>query len=146
FYPLQSLKKDKIHVSEIPIIIDAGDEQTLHELNILARTISDDVVEADDEKRLKLHLAAVICNNFVNYLYRLTEEFCMAENLDFQLFYPLIKETASRIENISPAKSQTGPAIRKDQETIEKHITLLHKYPELEKFYTLFTESILNRQ
>ena len=49
-----------------------------------------------DDQRLKLHLAAVLCNNFVNHLYALTERYCKMEGLDFQLLLPLIKETAAR--------------------------------------------------
>jgi predicted short-subunit dehydrogenase-like oxidoreductase (DUF2520 family) len=141
-YPLQSLKKDVSHLPEIPIIIDASDERTLHMLDVLAHSISDRVVEANDETRVKLHLAAVMVNNFTNHLYALIERYCKDENLDFYLLQPLIRETASRLETISPAKSQTGPAIRGDYTTIEKHLALLNKYPQLKKVYEVFTESI----
>ena len=36
FYPLQSLKKELDHSPDIPIIIDASDENTLNELETLA--------------------------------------------------------------------------------------------------------------
>lgn len=143
FYPLQSLKKEVGHLPEIPIIIDASDAKTLGMLDVLAHSISDRVVEASDETRLKLHLAAVLVNNFTNHLYALTEKFCKDEGLDFYLLLPLIKETASRLEDISPSKSQTGPAIRNDKATIEKHLELLQQYPQLRKIYELFTESII---
>lgn len=144
FYPLQSLKKSIGYLPEIPVIIDASDKDTLHELDSLAHSISDKVVEAGDEQRLKLHLAAVFCNNFVNHLYAVTEDFCKHEELDFNLLLPLIKETAARLEDVPPSQSQTGPASRNDKETIEKHLALLKKYPRLEKIYSLFTESIYN--
>jgi predicted short-subunit dehydrogenase-like oxidoreductase (DUF2520 family) len=141
-YPLQSLKKDISYLPEIPIIIDASDKETLNMLDVLAHTISDRVVEANDETRVKLHLAAVMVNNFTNHLYALVEKYCKEEGLDFFLLQPLIRETVSRLENISPAKSQTGPAIRGDYNTIEKHRELLNKYPQLKKIYELFSESI----
>jgi len=141
-YPLQSLKKDLGYLPDIPIIIDASDRQTLNMLDVLAHTISDKVVEADDETRVKLHLAAVMVNNFTNHLYSLVEKYCRDEGLDFYLLLPLIKETADRLDDISPAKSQTGPAVRGDYTTIEKHIVLLNKYPQLKKMYELFSESI----
>lgn len=146
FYPLQSLKKELNHLPEIPIIIDASDEATLHILEVLAHSISSKVIEANDEQRMKLHLAAVICNNFVNHLYALAETYCKHEGLDFNMLLPLIKETASRLEDISPSKSQTGPAVRNDRKTIEKHLEILENYPQLKKIYQLLTESIyLNR-
>lgn len=146
FYPLQSLKKEINHLPEIPIIIDASDENTLHELDVLAHSISARVVEADDETRLKLHLAAVFVNNFVNHIYALAEKYCREEGLDFNLLLPLIQETAARLNDIPPSKTQTGPAIRNDRATIEKHLQLLEKYPDLKKMYEVFTESIYSNR
>jgi predicted short-subunit dehydrogenase-like oxidoreductase (DUF2520 family) len=142
FYPLQSLKKESGHLPDIPLIIDAGDEATFRELEVLAHSISDKVVEADDTERMKLHLAAVFCNNFVNHLYALAEAYCHSEGIDFQLLLPLIRETASRLDEIPAAQSQTGPALRNDRATIDRHLELLQKYSQLKKIYLLFTESI----
>ena len=58
FYPLQSLRKVTSHLPDIPIIIDASDEQTVRLLTELAYTISDQVEVGDDDQRAKLHLAA----------------------------------------------------------------------------------------
>ncbi len=142
FYPLQSLKKEMGHLPDIPIIIDASDSATLKELEELALSISDKVVEAGDEVRMKLHLAAVFCNNFVNHLYALAEAYCKKEGLDFSLLHPLIEETAARLKTISPSTSQTGPAIRNDRATIEKHLALLKDYPHLKNIYEVLTDSI----
>lgn len=142
FYPLQSLKKSTPYLPDIPIIIDASDEATLQEIAGLAHSISNNVVEADDELRLKLHVAAVFCNNFVNHLYTLTQQYCEKEGIDFRLLLPLLKETALRVETTNPFEAQTGPAVRNDTVTIEKHIQLLVKHPELKKIYELFTQSI----
>ena len=98
---------------------------------------------ANDETRRKLHLAAVLINNFPNHLYSLTEEYCLKENISFNMLLPLIKEGAHRVMNASPATIQTGPAIRKDLSTIEKHRSLLKQYPVLLGIYDLFTSSLL---
>ena len=141
-YPLQSLRKETAQLPEIPVVIDAGDADTLGMLEKLATSISDNVVAADDEQRLKLHLAAVFCNNFANHLYALVDQYCQKEGIDFRLMLPLIRETAARLEYTSPAQSQTGPALRGDTQTIEKHRALLQEHPQLLPFYQLFTESI----
>lgn len=141
-YPLQSLKKEVRRLPDIPIIIDASDKETLHLLDALAHTVSSRVYVAGDEMRLKLHLAAVLVNNFTNHLYALVEKYCKEEGLDFYLLLPLIKETAARLEDISPAETQTGPALRNDTATLEKHLLLLQKYPQLKRLYELFTDSI----
>ncbi len=142
FYPLQSLLKESGHLPEIPIVIDASDNATLDLLDGLAHSISDQVVSADDDTRTKLHLAAVMVNNFTNHLYTLIEDYCKNEGLDFNLLLPLIDETALRLKEISPLQSQTGPAVRKDHSTIQKHLAMLQAYPQLQKFYGLFTDSI----
>lgn len=146
FYPLQSLKKDSLYLPDVPIIIDASDEATFSILENLANSISDKVIKAGDEERMKLHLAAVFSNNFVNHLYTLAESYCLKEGIDFKLLLPLIKETALRIETISPSSAQTGPALRHDAETVRKHEELLTNYPHLKNFYHLFTESIWNER
>ena len=56
---------------------------------------------------------------------------------------PLIKETASKIESISPALAQTGPAERGDEKTIQIHQKLLTK--QQQEVYQQLTSSIQNR-
>jgi len=145
-YPLQSLRKEISDLPDMPIMIDASDEKTLEILDNLAKTISENVEKADDEQRMKLHLAAVFANNFVNHLYAMAQEYCNKEKIDFKLLFPLIKETAMRIETINPFKAQTGPAFRHDAATVQKHEELLKNYYSLKKFYTMFTESIWNQK
>lgn len=147
FYPLQSLRKDNHDLPEVPVFIDAIDDFTRKKLEELARSVSKELVEiADDDKRLKMHIAAVIVSNFTNHLYQLAEEYCRKEGIDFKLLYPLIDETARRVKTISPSKTQTGPAIRNDEPTIQQHLLLLEKYPPLRKIYELMTESIKEGQ
>ena len=142
FYPLQSLKKGVSDSPDIPILIDANDDYTLDILETLAKSISTNVTVANDEKRLKLHLAAVFCNNFANHIYHLIQKYCEEEGLDFRLLVPLIQETSNRLNHNFPAHSQTGPAIRKDVNTLNKHLSLLNTHPHLKDLYELFTKSI----
>jgi len=143
FYPLQSLRKDMKNIPEIPVFWEGSDDIAKKKLEALAHSIAEEkVAEAGDDERLKLHIAAVVVSNFPNHLYILAEQYCRKEGLDFKQLLPLIEETATRIKDISPSKAQTGPAIRSDNETIEKHIALLKDHPQLKKIYELLTESI----
>lgn len=142
FYPYQTLRKEVSRLPEIPVIVDGSNSFTINLLKELAKTISETVEEANDENRVKMHLAAVMVNNFANHLYALAADYCSKENLDFKLLLPLIQETATRIKDLPPSKAQTGPAIRNDQETIQKHLQLLKDHPQLKELYTLMTESI----
>lgn len=143
FYPLQSLRKDMKELPDMPIFFDGSDEKTKKSLEKLAHSISRiQVMEAGDDARLKLHVAAVVVSNFTNHLYALAQDYCTKEGLDFKQLLPLIRETASRIETISPKEAQTGPALRHDAETIHKHLELLKNHPQLKNIYVLLTESI----
>jgi predicted short-subunit dehydrogenase-like oxidoreductase (DUF2520 family) len=142
FYPLQSLRKEIRPFPEIPILIDAAKHKDLAAMTGLARTISGNVREAGNAERLKLHLAATMVNNFTNYLYTLAAGFCHQEKVDFSLLLPLIRETAGRLSHFHPRDIQTGPAIREDESTIQKHLDLLYNYPEMTEFYKLFTNKI----
>lgn len=142
FYPLQSLNKNVAQTPEIPIIIDAGNEATLQALHQLANTISGQVIKGNDDMRLKLHLAAVVVNNFTNHLFTLVENYCRSESLDFSLLLPLMAETVERLNAVSPSVVQTGPALRNDTATIAKHLELLQLHPTLHDLYSAFTNSI----
>lgn len=142
FYPLQSMRKELPTPPDFTVLVDAGDAGTLQRLQGLAATVAGRVIVADDDARLKMHLAAVMVNNFTNHLLALVEDYCSDERLDFHSLLPLIKETVLRLDEISPFNAQTGPAARHDSTTIAKHLSLLEKKPELKKIYTLFTQSI----
>ncbi len=143
FYPLQTLRKDMTTLPEIPLFFDGNDEVAKTKLEALAHSISNEkVIEASDDDLLKLHVAAVMVSNFTNHLYVLADDYCRKEGLDFKSLLPLIEETALRLRTTSPKLAQTGPAIRHDKETIEKHLELLKNHPQLKSLYVLLTESI----
>jgi predicted short-subunit dehydrogenase-like oxidoreductase (DUF2520 family) len=143
FYPLQSLRKEMKTLPPIPVFFDGNDEVAIKALETLAHSIAEEkVAQAGDDARMKVHVAAVLVSNFTNHLYVLAEDYCKKEGLDFKELLPLIEETASRIKSISPMQAQTGPAIRHDKETLEKHLELLKHHPHLKNIYLLLTESI----
>ena len=141
-YPLQSLRKEIETIPTLSILVDGNHTSTKKELKEFARSIAGTVTEADDETRLKYHLAATIVNNFTNHLYSLAASFCEKENISFTFLQPLIEETAIRLRHTIPQKVQTGPAFRNDQITIRKHQELLEKYPDILKYYDFLTKEI----
>ncbi|MBS1934013.1 MAG: DUF2520 domain-containing protein, partial [Bacteroidetes bacterium] len=141
-WPLQSVRKENDKIPEIPLLVDGNTEDDLTLIFDFAKTISDNVHIASDEIRLKLHTAAVFVNNFTNHLYALTEEYCKKENIDFNLLLPIIDETAGRLHFSSASQMQTGPAIRNDRATINRHLELLKNHPALKELYKTLTESI----
>ncbi len=143
-YPLQSLRKEMSIIPPIPFLIDGNTDEVTKCIEDFATTISHSVKRAADDERLKLHAAAVIVSNFTNHLYTIAEDFCQKENIDFNLLKPLLLETASRVQHISPSKVQTGPAVRKDILTMDKHLRIFAAHPRLRTMYLRLTDSIMN--
>jgi len=141
-YPLQSLRKEAEHQPVIPLLVNGSDNIVKEQLRVLAESISFVVQEADDEQRLHLHLAAVMVSNFSNYLYALANDYCDKQQVAFKALVPLIREVAERTSLYNPADMQTGPAVRADTATIEKHLLLLAQYPVQHHVYQELTESI----
>jgi predicted short-subunit dehydrogenase-like oxidoreductase (DUF2520 family) len=144
-YPLQSLRRELKPYPAIPLLIDANQESDRQQITDLARSISPQVSAADNSTRLKLHLAAVLVNNFTNHLYVLAEEYCRREGADFSLLLPLIRETAERLSRVAPGDVQTGPAIRGDEATLARHLELIDNYKDIKEVYTLMTQQIKAR-
>jgi len=143
-YPLQSLRKENLNLQEaIPLLIDANNDWAMGALKSFALSISENVSIANDELRLKLHVAAVLVSNFTNHLYCLAQDYCTKEGADFKLLLPLIEETAIRLRKHSPSDMRTGPAFRKDTNTLQKHLQLLTKYPLIHHVYLKITDSIM---
>jgi predicted short-subunit dehydrogenase-like oxidoreductase (DUF2520 family) len=142
-YPIQSMRKEMDIATPISFLIDATNESVLAQIKTLAYTISDTVEKGNDEQRLKLHVAAVFVCNFVNFMYLQSANFCENEKIDFSLLQPLIEETANRLRHAHPAEVFTGPAVRGDKLTIEKHVQVLSAYPQMQELYQRLTDSII---
>jgi predicted short-subunit dehydrogenase-like oxidoreductase (DUF2520 family) len=142
FYPLQTFSKDNdVNYSEIPFCLEANTAQDLEILKTLATKVSGNCYEISSEQRKKLHLSAVFVCNFVNHLYAVGEQICEQNDIPFDILKPLIAETAGKVQHASPARVQTGPAIRNDQSTIKAHLDLLES-GENKKIYELLTSAI----
>lgn len=142
-YPLQSLRKENSSLHQIPLFLDANTSDAMEKLQSLAQSISPNIALANDQQRLRLHIAAVFVSNFPNYLYTLADSFCNQYKIDFHFLLPLMEETVSRLHHFAPKEIQTGPAARGDISTIEKHETILaESSPELLEVYRFLTEKI----
>lgn len=144
FYPLQTFSKSKeIDFKTIPICIEAQNEHDYKILELVAHAISNSVHRITAKQRLSLHVAAVFVCNFTNHMYAIGEAICISNNLPFTILKPLIQETANKIKLISPNLAQTGPAIRKDTETLNTHLEFLTNDNQKE-IYKLLTKSIID--
>lgn len=141
FYPLQTFSKIKpVDFENIPICLEASNEEDMLILEELAGSISNKFFRIDSAQRKSLHVAAVFVSNFVNYLYSEGEAICTANNIPFEILHPLILETAVKVKELSPGEAQTGPAKRNDTKVIQAHLDMLGGNQK--EIYSLLTKSI----
>ncbi len=145
FYPLQSFTKGiSVNFKDIPICLEAESDNDYKTLKVIAQAISNNVFNITSRQREALHLGAVFVNNFSNYMYTIAEDLFKTHNVPFEVLHPLILETARKATINSPRDNQTGPAIRKDHKTIEKHLEHLGD-TNFKDIYKLLTEGIQNQ-
>jgi predicted short-subunit dehydrogenase-like oxidoreductase (DUF2520 family) len=144
FYPLQTFSKSKeVDFKTIPICIETKNEKDFQILEKVAKSISNTVYKINSEQRKALHIAAVFVCNFVNHLYQIGNNICIENDLPFDILKPLIQETANKILTLSPYQAQTGPAKRKDIQTINAHLSFLSDENQKE-IYKMLTKSIID--
>lgn len=143
FYPMQSFSKERrVDFNEIPIFLEANDEQTMLLLKTLANSISKSVYELSGEERKFLHLAAVLSCNFANHCYALAAHVLEEHGLPFSVMLPLIDETARKVHELHPQDAQTGPAVRHDEKVMAMQHELLDPHPNIQKIYDMLSQSI----
>lgn len=144
FYPLQTFSKNKyVDFKTIPICLETERDADYDVLLQIANAITDIVYKVDSNQRKALHVAAVFACNFVNHLYKIANDICTENQIPFQILYSLIKETANKIETLSPIDAQTGPAERADLATINAHIKFLSNENQ-QDIYKILTKSIID--
>ncbi len=149
FYPLQTFSKAKeVDFASIPFCIEANEKEIEEKLTSLAKQFSEKVFQVSSKDRSILHVAAVFACNFSNYLWTISEQILKEKNLPFDMLKPLLEETLQKALEINPSNAQTGPAIRKDEKIIEKHLEMIEEMnlsdsnPHFTQIYKLMTESI----
>jgi len=144
FYPLQTFSLNRrINFKNLPVFIEAADNESLKVLAGIAELLGSDIRYADTERRRMLHLAAVFVCNFTNHMLTTGQEIAVKAGYSLNDLKPLIEETILKAFEAGPEKSQTGPAVRNDKNTIRKHLDLLSFDPDLQRMYREISRSIL---
>lgn len=142
-YPMQTFSKNKeVDFSIIPIFIEANSSEDLIIVKTLAQKLSTKVYEATSEQRSYLHIAAVFACNFSNHMYALCDDILQKNGIPFDVMLPLIDETAAKVHSLKPKQAQTGPAIRYDENVINRHLSMLDEEKDLQDIYQKISKSI----
>ena len=141
-YPMQTFSMDRdVDMRDVPFFVETALKEDMPVLELLARSISDKVMQLDSEHRKVLHLAAVLCCNFTNHLYDLTAGLLERNGIPFGMMLPLIDETVAKVHQMHPHDAQTGPAVRGDDKVMAAHLAMIDD-PSLHEIYELLSKSI----
>jgi predicted short-subunit dehydrogenase-like oxidoreductase (DUF2520 family) len=120
-----------------------GDEEIYE---ILRELFKDDVkiIKVNEEQKFLIHIASTISSNFFVFLLRKAEEILKKGEINLEILFPLIQNTFENVKKEGTYKSITGPAKRRDYNTIflhEKYI--FENFRDFFKTYLELTKGIL---
>ncbi len=143
-YPLQSFTPGReVDLSETPFFVEGSScdvEKTIWEV---ANSLSQKVMHMDGEGRKTLHLCGVFASNFTNAIYASAADIAQQANIPFDLLKPLIKESCAKaLTTDNPRSMQTGPAVRGDKATQQRHIEMLANEKRLQEIYKILSLQI----
>ncbi len=95
----------------------AGDEVAVQMVDALrGRSI-----EIDDADRARYHAAACVASNHVVTLLAQVERLASSVGVPLEAFLDLARGSVDNVAEVGPRRALTGPAVRGDRETIERH-------------------------
>lgn len=142
-YPLQTVRKGKVtEWKNIPVFVQGSDPEVMAIVTEIANKLSKIVYQSDDEIRLTVHLAAVITNNFINHLVVEAYHLLNKKGIDNDVLFPILKTTFEKVTSSPPELTQTGPAVRGDVSTMQRHMDIIHD-PGLSMIYEVISENII---
>jgi predicted short-subunit dehydrogenase-like oxidoreductase (DUF2520 family) len=141
--PQTFLKSKPVSFKKLHIDIEASNRACEMALVDFAAHFCRNVHVVTSGQRKIIHVAAVFAGNFSNFMYAVANDILSSNHLPFDLMQPIIKKTAKNATYGDPFSRQTGPALREDNEVIDKHIEALSAYPQYRELYDLVTKSII---
>lgn len=155
YAPQSFVRTVAMDYSQLPFCLEASDEESMKKLEMLARSVSENIYHISSSERQWLHVASVMVNNFGNALNALAQDLLKKQGISFEILRPLIQITAEKAmlsikahdnpeEEPTLWRLQTGPAVRGDEKTLSRHVAMLKESPDLQRLYEMMTEIIIN--
>jgi len=129
----------------LPLCIEGSTPEVADDIEQLASLVSPCLYRLDYQQRLRAHLASVWVSNFVNAINATAQDLMVQEGLDFGMLRPLAEQTLRKWDYGDLWMQQTGPAIRRDEKTLNAQRRQLLDQPELLRLYDQLTELIQNK-
>ncbi len=142
-YPLQTFNKKKsVNFSQIPICIEANSITFEKKLLEISKKMSKNVIKINSHERRILHVAAVFACNFTHHMFTIADQLLTKTNSDISILLPLVNQTLTQLDSKNIKHLQTGPAVRNEKETINKHIELIED-KDLKIIYKKISDHII---
>ena len=145
FYPLMTLSMNKdLDVKLVPFLLESATDKGREILSSLATSLKAEYNFYSSQKRLQMHTAAVFATNFINYMLSMAYDIA---HPDFTFLLPSAIESVRKAFLHTPYKAQTGPALRRDEQTLNKHISLLKEMGlhEQARIYEILSGGIMDK-
>lgn len=140
-YPYQSISKGReLQASDIPFMIEGKNELVLQRITAFLQQLGAQFQQCGSAQRAQYHLAGVFVNNFGNLMLLEASKILHEAGLDMNPLYPLLNETIAKAILLGPEHAQTGPALRHDQNTLDRHHAQLN--PDQLLVYACLTQRI----
>lgn len=93
-------------------------------------------VKMSCEEKLNNHLASCLVSNYCVALFEAALQLYDDDRQGLKVLSPLAKQTITNLENLGPLRALTGPVMRGDVGTVEKHLGLIKDERLLEVYKT----------
>jgi len=142
FHPLISIPDIETGIRIIPGSVFSCEGGIQDDLLNLARLIGVTGIALDSEQKETVHLGSVFVNNYVTVMIQALKQLARAKGISDdtlkQLLERLSEQAFDNAWKKSLKDSLSGPAVRGDEKTIQKHRKILESSPELKKLYDRF--------
>ncbi len=103
-----------------------------------------EILRVDENQKFLIHLSSTISSNFILFLLRWSEKILKNGDFKLNILFPLIENTITNVKKEGTHKSLTGPAKRRDFDTLAKHERyIIENFPELLRIYLEITRGLL---
>ncbi len=131
-HPMMSIAYPKIAAQDFKnhFITLQGEKRAIDRFKPFISLFSDNYLFVTEEEKIKYHLAAVFSNNFSTILTSIATKLLQNDNISqekaLEIVLPLLNDSFKNLNYQKDLKnSLTGPLVRKDSKTIEKHLSIL---------------------
>lgn len=129
FHPMQTFPQKKAAVFNNIWIALEGDRSAVNRSKQLAKILGANTFVISKEAKVQYHICGVFASNYLVTLMSVIEH--ISTNADipkanvWRIFRPIIDQTIDNVVALSPKKALTGPIVRGDLETVQRHIRAL---------------------